>query len=191
VTWKLGAGLLKLAEGLPTRWRPLYDDYGPARPGLLRRSAVHSAEPPTTSATVRLWKQFARHGQTFYWPSGILLSKLLKVVESTQWRKGAKTQGFRFLSSLTTESAENPKREAVGQTGANTLRVRPVLSQVPLLAFFALFVVGELLFMGSRTRERVAAGVSTVSAALGFQGRAAVGVSPGQTGRIWLNEKCR
>jgi hypothetical protein len=71
------------------------------------------------------------------------------------------------------------------------LRVRPVLSQVPLLAFFVLFVAGELLFMGSSTRERVAADASMVSAALGLQGRAAVGVSPGQTGRIWLNEKCR
>ena len=39
----------------------------------------------------------------------------------------------------------------------------------------------DLLLMGSRTRERVAAGVSTISAALGFQGRAAVGVSPCQT----------
>src|ERR1039458_9015596 len=89
------------------------------------------------------------------------------------------------------ERREPKEREAVGQTGANTLRVRPVLSQVPLLGFFVLFVVGELLLMGSRTRERVAAGVSTVSAALGFQGRAAFGVSPCQTGRIWLNEECR
>jgi hypothetical protein len=86
---------------------------------------------------------------------------------------------------------EPNETRAVGQTGAITLRVRTVLSQVPLLAFFALFVVGELLLMGSRTRERVAAGLSTVSAALGFQDRAAVGVSPCQTGRIWLNEKCR
>jgi hypothetical protein len=38
----------------------------------------------------------------------------------------------------------------------------------------------------SRTRERVAAGVSTASAALGWQGRAAFGVSRWQTGRIWL-----
>jgi hypothetical protein len=55
------------------------------------------------------WKPFAQHGQAFYRPSGTLLPNLLKTVESTQRRKGAKTQGFRFLSSLTTESAENPK----------------------------------------------------------------------------------
>jgi hypothetical protein len=108
---EIGCWAPQLAEGLPTRGRPLYDDYGPVRPGLLRRSAVPSPEPPTTPAIARLWKQFARHGQAFCRPSGTLLSKLLKVVESTQWRKGAKTQGFRFLSSLTTESAENPKRE--------------------------------------------------------------------------------
>ena len=108
---EIGCWAPQLAEGLPTRGRPLYDDYGPVRPGLLRRSAVPSPEPPTTPAIAKLWKQFAQHGQAFYRPSGTLLSKLLKVVESTQWRKGAKTQGFRFLSSLTTESAENPKRE--------------------------------------------------------------------------------
>jgi hypothetical protein len=33
VTWKLVLGSNKLAEGLPTRWRPLYDRYGPVRPG--------------------------------------------------------------------------------------------------------------------------------------------------------------
>jgi hypothetical protein len=27
---EIGAGLQGLTEGLPTRWRPLYDDYGPA-----------------------------------------------------------------------------------------------------------------------------------------------------------------
>ena len=27
---EIGAGLQALTEGLPTRWRPLYDDYGPA-----------------------------------------------------------------------------------------------------------------------------------------------------------------
>ena len=27
---EIGAGLTCLTEGLPTRWRPLYDDYGPA-----------------------------------------------------------------------------------------------------------------------------------------------------------------
>src|ERR1035441_670099 len=54
--------------------QPLYDDYGPVRPGLLRRSAVPSPEGPTTPAIVRLWKQFARHGHAFYRPSGILLS---------------------------------------------------------------------------------------------------------------------
>jgi hypothetical protein len=42
-----GAGATPaLAEGLPTRWRPLYDDYGPLRLGFLRRSAVPSPEPP-------------------------------------------------------------------------------------------------------------------------------------------------
>ena len=51
---EIGAGATTLAEGLPTRWRPLYDDYGPVRPGLLRRSAVPSPEPPTTPAIVRL-----------------------------------------------------------------------------------------------------------------------------------------
>src|ERR1039458_4143032 len=55
VTWKLGCWApFKLAEGLPTRWRPLYDHYGPVRPGLLRRCAVPSPEPPITSAIVRL-----------------------------------------------------------------------------------------------------------------------------------------
>jgi hypothetical protein len=32
---KIGAGVPQLAEGLPTRWRPLHDDYGPMRPSLL------------------------------------------------------------------------------------------------------------------------------------------------------------
>jgi hypothetical protein len=36
---------------------------------------------------------------------------------------------------------EPKETEAVGQAGVITLRVRAVLSQVPLLAFFALFVV--------------------------------------------------
>src|ERR1017187_3498227 len=49
-----GWGLSTLAEGLPTRWRALYDDYGPVRPGPFRRSAVPSAEPPTTPAIARL-----------------------------------------------------------------------------------------------------------------------------------------
>jgi len=48
VTWKLVLGPTMLPEGLPTRWRRLYDDYGPMRPGLLLRSAVPSPEPPTT-----------------------------------------------------------------------------------------------------------------------------------------------
>src|ERR1035438_8731523 len=51
---EIGAGVFPLAEGLQTRWRPLYDDYGPVRPGPLRRSAVPSPEPPTTPAIVRL-----------------------------------------------------------------------------------------------------------------------------------------
>ena len=52
---EMGAGhKTRLAEGLPTRWRPLYDHYGPVRPGLLRCSAVPSPEPPTTPAIVRL-----------------------------------------------------------------------------------------------------------------------------------------
>ena len=58
---EIGAGAkTKLAEGLPTRWRPLYDHYGPAWPGLLRRSAVPSPEPPTTPAIVRLPFSFQR-----------------------------------------------------------------------------------------------------------------------------------
>jgi hypothetical protein len=51
-------------------------------------------------APPRYWKQFARHGQAFYRPSGTLHSKLLKVIEPTQRRKGAETQGFGFLSSF-------------------------------------------------------------------------------------------
>ena len=54
VTWKMVLGHDRLAEELPTRWRPLYDDYGPVRPGLLRRSAVPSPEPRTTPAVVRV-----------------------------------------------------------------------------------------------------------------------------------------
>ena len=54
VTWKLVLGHNRLAEGLPTRWRPLYDDYGPVRRGPHCRSAVPSPEPTTTPAIVRL-----------------------------------------------------------------------------------------------------------------------------------------
>jgi hypothetical protein len=43
----------------------------------------------------------------------------------------------------------------------------------------------------SRTRERVAPGVSTVSAAPGWQGRPAFGVSRCQTGEIWRIQKCQ
>jgi hypothetical protein len=39
------------------------------------------------------------------------------------------------------ERREPKGAEAVGQAGAITLRMRAVLTQVPLLAFFALFVV--------------------------------------------------
>ena len=61
VTWKLGCWApFQLAEGLPTRWRPLYDHYGPVRPRLLRRSAVPSPEPPTTPAIERLPFSFQR-----------------------------------------------------------------------------------------------------------------------------------
>jgi hypothetical protein len=55
-----GAGVPQPVEGLPTRRRPLYDDYGPVKPGLLRRSAVPSAEPPTTPAITRLLFSFQR-----------------------------------------------------------------------------------------------------------------------------------
>jgi hypothetical protein len=107
VTWKLGAGLPPphIAEGLPTRWRPLYDHYGPVRPGLLRRSAVPAPEPPTTPAIVRLPFSFqlsafllsparpvvrgrvvplshcpisaSRHGPQSFMPFGITLGPLL------------------------------------------------------------------------------------------------------------------
>jgi hypothetical protein len=73
---EIGVALATLSEGLSTRWRPLYDDYAPVRPRLLRRSAVPSPEPPTTPAIAKLWKQFAQHGQAFYRPSGTPLSKL-------------------------------------------------------------------------------------------------------------------
>jgi hypothetical protein len=43
----------------------------------------------------------------------------------------------------------------------------------------------------SRTRERVAPGVSTASAAPGWQGRPAFGVSRCQTGEIWRIQKCQ
>jgi hypothetical protein len=55
-----GAGVPQLVEGLPTRWRPLYDNYGPVKSGLLRRSVVPSAEPPTTPAIARLLFSFQR-----------------------------------------------------------------------------------------------------------------------------------
>ena len=161
MTWRMVLGPPRLAEGLPTRWRPLYDDYGPVRPGLL--SAIRDSPL-----------------QAF---EGTCINAMAQRCQDTT---------ISVSEQLDHRERRQPKEtQAVGQTGAITLRVRAVLSQVPLLAFFALFVVGELLFMGSRTRERVAAGVSTVSAALGFQGRVAVGVSPCQTGRIWLIQECR
>ena len=50
---EIGAGAHRLAEGLPTRWWPLYDDYGPVRPSLDRRSAVPSPEPRINPAVAR------------------------------------------------------------------------------------------------------------------------------------------
>ena len=106
VTWKLGWAK-QPAEGLPTRWRPLYDRYGPVRPRLLRCSAVPSPEPPTTPAIVRLLFSFQRfclpllvlwsvsrgpvvslsHFSFSVWPSGLkpfglALGRLLESVKS-------------------------------------------------------------------------------------------------------------
>src|ERR1035441_1551639 len=53
------------------------------------------------------------------------------------------------------------------------------------------FVGLERQFAVSRTQERVAPGVSTASAAPGWQGRHAFGVSHCQTGEIWRIQKCQ
>ena len=61
----------------------------------------------------------------------------------------------------------------------------------PLVGSAGEFGPGTSVRGMSRTRERVAPGVSTASAAPGWQGRPAFGVSRCQTGEIWRIQKCQ
>ena len=117
VTWKLVLGPTRLAEGLPTRWRPLYDDYGPVRPGLLRRSAVPSPEPPTTPA-------------------------IAEATTPTR-QSGCKTRCERGYAARTLrcQFKEECVRHVQRRISALSFPLRPVVSGLGVLQFFSAFSV--------------------------------------------------
>ena len=117
----------------------------------------------------------------------------------TQRRKGAKTQGFQFLGSPTRWVSDSspsfpshfPARCVLAswRLCVNCLSWAQAVNcwgWHPVADSAGEFGLETPVRSVSRIRERVAAGFSTASAALGWQGRAAFPVSCCQTGNEWL-----
>jgi hypothetical protein len=128
-------------------------------PPCRRHRAASMATSSSTRNLTRPDAQFARHGHALYRPSGTLLSMLLRKADRIMARQN---------------HAERKTRGGSPQSFCPVMILSLPVAALPCCALCG----WRTPLYGIKDSGKVAAGVSTVSAALGFQGRAGVRSRP-------------